>query len=193
MPCGHDGKIISHESENVRLAKKIIAGQDEDFDIMFGLAMRLKNERAFSHARRILERARGKPEAQNPYCRLKLSQQLALVTYKDPDLLPDEKLDEAFDILCEADPPQTTKNQETLGLAGAIHKRRWELDGQKQHLERSLAFYLRGYEQGVEGDYGYTGINAAFVLDLMADQEEEEARHTNIYLRVTSQAKHVPC
>ena len=65
-------------------------------------------------------------------------------------------------------------------MAGAIHKRLWELDGQKQHLERSLAFYLRGYEQGVEGDYGYTGINAAFVLDLIADQEEEEARKASI-------------
>jgi predicted acylesterase/phospholipase RssA len=185
MPDSHNSKNISRDSESVKLAKKIIAGQDEDFDIMFALAKRLKNERAFSFARRILERARGKPEAKHPDTRLKLAQQLALVTYKDPDLLPDEKLHDAFNILCEADYPQTTKNQETLGLAGAIHKRLWELDGQKQHLERSLAFYLRGYEQGVEGDYGYTGINAAFVLDLIAAQEEEEARLTNIVLQST--------
>ena len=185
MPSSHNNKNISRESEIIKLAKKIISGQDEDFDILFDLAGRLKNERAFGYARRILERARSKPEANHPDRRLKLAQQLALVTYKDPDLLPDEKLDDAFNILCEADDPQTTKNQETLGLAGAIHKRLWELDGQKQHLERSLAFYLRGYEQGVEGDYGYTGINAAFVLDLIADQEEEEAGLTNIVLQST--------
>ena len=185
MPTSHNSKNVSRDSENVKLAKKIIAGKDEDFEIMFALAKRLKNERAFSFARRILERARGKPEAKHPDTRLKLAQQLALVTYKDPDLLPDEKLHDAFNILCEADYPQTTKNQETLGLAGAIHKRLWELDGQKQHLERSLAFYLRGYAQGIEGDYGYTGINAAFVLDLIAAQEEEEARQTNIVLQST--------
>ena len=185
MPNSHNDKNISRETENVKLAKKIIAGQDEDFDIMFGLAKKLKNERAFGYARRILERARDKPEANHPGARLKLAQQLALVTYKDPDLPPDEKLDDAFNILCEADYPHNSNNQETLGLAGAIHKRRWELDGQKQHLERSLAFYLRGYEQGVEGDCGYTGINAAFVLDLIADQEEEEARETNVVLQST--------
>jgi predicted acylesterase/phospholipase RssA len=182
MRISHKNKIISHESESITLAKRIIAGQDEDFIAMIKLAMELKNERAFSFARRILERARRKPEANHPDNRLKLAQQLALVTYKDADLPPDEKLDDALKILREADHLQTTKNQETLGLAGAIHKRRWELDGQKQHLERSLAFYLRGYEQGVEGDYGYTGINAAFVLDLVADQEEEEARAANLVL-----------
>jgi predicted acylesterase/phospholipase RssA len=186
MPNSHDSNNISRESENVKLAKTIIAGQDANFDIMFGLAKKLKNERAFGYARRILERARNKPEANHPDNRLKLAQQLALVTYKDPDLPPDEKLDDAFNILCKVDDIRTTKNQETLGLAGAIHKRLWELDGQKQHLERSMVFYLRGYEQGVEGDFGYTGINAAFVLDLIADQEEEAARETNILLKSTA-------
>ena len=183
MPISQKKNVVSHENENITLAKKIIAGQDEDFFAMIELAMKLKNDRAFSFARRILERARrSKPEANHPDNRLKLAQQLALVTYKDPDLPPDEKLDDAFNILREADDLRTTKNQETLGLAGAIHKRRWEIDGQKQHLERSLIFYLRGYEQGGEGDYGYTGINAAFILDLIADQEEEEAKQANVVL-----------
>src|SRR5262245_59619974 len=186
MPNSFISKNISLPSDDVKLAKKIIAGQDEDFDIMFALAKRLKNERAFGYARRVLERARDKPEANRPDTGLKLAQQLALVTYKDPDLPPDEKFEDAFNILCEADYPHTSKNQETLGLAGAIHKRRWELDGQKQQLERLLAFYLRGYEQGVEGDYGYTGINAAFVLDLIAAHEEEEAGQADIVLQSTT-------
>jgi predicted acylesterase/phospholipase RssA len=174
MPNSHDSKDNSHKNKNKTLAKEIIAGQGADFDTMLKLARRLKNEQAFGYARRILERARRKPEADLPENRLKLAQQLALVTYKDPDLPPDRKLDDAFDILRQADDLRTTKDQETLGLAGAINKRRWELDGQKRHLERSLAFYLRGYEQGVERDYGYTGINAAFALDLIAYQEELE-------------------
>jgi predicted acylesterase/phospholipase RssA len=184
---GHLRPATRHESENIRLAKMIIAGQDADFDVMFALAKKLKNERAFSFARRILERIRrNKTEANHPDNRLKIAQQLALVTYKDPDLPPYEKLDSSFAILREADDLQTTTNQETLGLAGAIHKRRWEIDGQRQHLERSLAFYLRGYEQGIAGDYAYTGINAAFVLDLIAAQEEDDAGQANITLQSTA-------
>src|SRR5215510_10902951 len=187
MPNNCGSETISHESENIKQAKKIIAGQDANYTEMSSLAKKLKNERAFSFARRILERARrDKPEANQGTNRLKLAQQLALVTYKDNDLPTDEKLDDALRILQEADDLKTTRDQETLGLAGAIHKRRWELDGQKQHLDRSLAFYLRGYEQGVKGDCGYTGINAAIVLGLIADQEEEEARATNIVLQSTT-------
>ncbi|HEX5083981.1 MAG TPA: tetratricopeptide repeat-containing protein [Blastocatellia bacterium] len=185
--CGND--TARHESESVKQAKKIIAGEDATFDVMFDLAKALKNERAFGYARRILMRAKNKPEANIPANRLKFGQQLALVTYKDPDLPADEKLNDAFNILREADDLQETKNHETLGLAGAIHKRLWELDGQKQHLERSLAFYLRGYEQGGEVDFGYTGINAAFLLDLIADQEEEESRETNIKLQSTAERR----
>jgi predicted acylesterase/phospholipase RssA len=179
MPKNCENDTARRETESITQAKKIIAGQDADFNVMFSLVKKLKSERAFGYARRILERAWSKPEANNPDNRLKLGQQLALVTYKDPDLPSDEKLDDAFNILCEAEDLKTTINQETLGLAGSIYKRRWELDGQKQHLERSLAFYLRGYGQGVESDFGYTGINAAFVLNLIAHQEEEEARQTS--------------
>ena len=35
--------------------------------------------------------------------------------------------------------PATTTDQETLGIAGGILKRRWEVDGRREHLERSLA------------------------------------------------------
>ncbi|MCI0339324.1 MAG: hypothetical protein L0226_17260, partial [Acidobacteria bacterium] len=180
MPNNRGNETTSHESTNITLAKKIIAGQDASYAEMFGLAKKLKREQAFTFARRILKRAQSKPEANQGKNRLKLAQQLALVTYKDPDLPPDEKLDEALKILQEADDLQNTTDQETLGLTGAIHKRRWEFDGQKQHLERSLAFYMRGYGQGVDRDNGYTGINAAFTLDLIAEQEEEEARQANI-------------
>src|SRR5262245_21917940 len=108
---GHLRPATRHESENIRLAKMIIAGQDADFDVMFALANKLKNERAFSFARRILERIRrNKTEANHPDNRLKIAQQLALVTYKDPDLPPYEKLESSFAILREAEDLQTTTN-----------------------------------------------------------------------------------
>jgi predicted acylesterase/phospholipase RssA len=181
MPNNRGKNNARHESESVAQAKKIIARQqDAEFNAMFDLAKGLKNELAFGYARRILKRARSKPEAELPDNQLKLAQQLALVTYKDPDLPPDKKFDDAIKILHRADNLQATKNQETLGLAGAIYKYRWEIEGQRSHLDRALAFYLRGYTQGVARDDGYTGINAAFVLDLIADQEEEEAREVNL-------------
>src|SRR5262245_45286598 len=107
MPNCHDSNAVSRESENVKLAKAIIAGQVANFDVAFGLAKKLKNERAFGYARRILERARSKPEADHPDNRLKLAQLLALVTYKDPDLPQDERLNDAFNILREADDTRT--------------------------------------------------------------------------------------
>src|SRR5262249_44883151 len=145
---------------------------------LFDFAKELKRERKFGLARRLLGRAKRLAAAGAslaPELKLKLGQQRALCTYKDPDLPADQRLDLALEILQEADDLRTTRNQETLGLAGAIHKRKWEVDGQRQHLETSLAYYLRGYHEGVESDQGYTGINAAFVLDLLADQEPPEA------------------
>src|SRR6185369_6088415 len=111
--------------------------------------------------------------------RRRLIQQHALCTYKDPDLPVSDRLDNALEILSEigslaAVADGETLDQETLGLAGAIHKRKWEADGQVQHLERSLGFYLRGYRhpKALAGDYGYTAINVAFILDCLASQEE---------------------
>jgi predicted acylesterase/phospholipase RssA len=106
--------------------------------------------------------------------RLRVYQQLALCTYKDQDLPEDERFSRALSILDEVEDRTTTTNQETLGLVGSIYKRIWEVDNQQQNLERSLSYYLRGYEQGPARDQGYTGINAAFVLDKLADLEDGE-------------------
>ncbi len=72
---------IGHECESIKLARKIIAGLDEDFGAMLGLVRNLRNERAFGYARRIIERIRrNKPEANQPDQRLKLAQLHALFT-----------------------------------------------------------------------------------------------------------------
>jgi len=155
-------------------AKRILRGEQRDPAELLKLASALKKARDFTTARRLLARARD-GLITDPALRLKIGQQHALCTYKDPNLPADDRLQHALEILGEVDPPDATKNQETLGLTGAIHKRRWEVDGQRQHLERALFYYKRGFNQGVAGDFGYTGINAAFVLDLLANEEEREA------------------
>jgi predicted acylesterase/phospholipase RssA len=186
----NDSKLPTDE-KNVRPmdSKKIIEAQAKDIihgkkspplEIL-GLAKKLKNYKSFSYARRILERAANDETVnQDKKSKLVIFQQWALCTYKDDDLPIDSRLDKALKILEEVEDIDTTKDQETLGIIGAIYKRKWEVDNQKMQLERALLYYRRGYQEGAEKDYGYTGINVAFVLDWLAFQEESEARTAKI-------------
>jgi predicted acylesterase/phospholipase RssA len=153
-------------------AWNVMRGQRPNMARMLELEKVLNRERRFGLARKMLQRARNDPTLQADWkLRLKFGHRLSLNTYKDPDLPTDKKLQDALEILRSFEDLQTTKNQETLGQAGAIYKRRWELTAQQRDLETSLAYYYRGYQQGVTTDQGYTAINAAFVLDLLADIE----------------------
>ncbi|MGH9932430.1 MAG: tetratricopeptide repeat-containing protein [Pyrinomonadaceae bacterium] len=174
--------VIKKESENVKAARSILRGQSLEPREMLELARKLRDEKQFGFARRLLARARMEPSlSDDPELRLTIHQQAAVTTYKDPDLQADARLDRAIDILRQSSEDiNTTRNQETLGITGAIYKRKWELDNQKQQLERALNYYRRGYAEGPANDQGYTGINAAFVLDTLAQQEEAEARKAKV-------------
>jgi predicted acylesterase/phospholipase RssA len=165
-------------NKDVDQARRILGGLDVPFADLTDLIKRLKNARYFADARQLLSRLRRLPEAAPK--RLYWAQQHALCMYKDQDLPYLDRSDRALEILGEVENLNETKDQETLGLAGAIFKYKWVGDGQRANLERSLAYYLRGYAQGVEKDIGYTGINAAFVLDLIAFQEESESRKSGL-------------
>jgi predicted acylesterase/phospholipase RssA len=160
-------------------ARDVLAGKSLPPVELLSLAKRLKGEQAFTQARRVLARALADASLSlDKSLALRVAQECALCTYKDTDLPADDRLDLALGILERADDLALTENQETLGLAGAISKRKWEVDPKRQALERSLHYYLRGYEQGTAGDQGYTGINAAFVHDLLAQLEIDEARQS---------------
>ena len=164
---------LMRTSETIRKAQQVLQGQSIDAGSVRQLVKELKYEGAFGHARRILALVRSERSLKrDKWAR----QQHALCTYKDADLPVDARLDNALSILEDGEDLQTTKDQETLGIAGAVFKRRWEWDGQKANLERSLSYYLRGYAVGPGTDRGYTGINAAFLLDRLASLEEREAR-----------------
>jgi predicted acylesterase/phospholipase RssA len=157
---------------------------------LYWLAMCLKKVKQFEFARKVLNRAStdaslaSAPAKDRAKFLIKLHQQRALCTYKDTYLPPDGRLDSALKILNEALAPiQPVPDHETLGLRGAIHKRKWEVYGTKQSLEKSLAYYRQGYDinvaaKGFTTDYGYTGINAAFVLELLANIELQAAAET---------------
>lgn len=94
-----------------------------------------------------------------------LRQQAALHTYKSK--IPSEwlALDQAEDILAPLN-PERSNDPETLGIAGAIYKRMWDLSQDKATLDKAIELYRRGFE--VRGDY-YTGENAATCLDMRAN------------------------
>ncbi len=168
--------IPFRDSGSVTQALEILRGRQAEPREMLELANKLKGETRFSYARRLLARASGHESiARDKKLRENIFQQLALCTYKDQDLPVDDRLDRALSILDQIADFDTTTDQETLGLIGSIFKRKWEVDNQRQNLERSLFYYLRGYEQGPANDQGYTGVNAAFVLDQLASLEEGEA------------------
>ena len=163
------------KSETVRRAQSFLRGDPGTLSELIALAEQLKREREFGLARRIFSRARRDPELRiNRSLTRTLAQQHALCMSRDPDLPASQRFDRALEILDEEDPLDATLDQETLGIAGGICKRKWEFDGQKSHLDRALVYYLRGYNVGVVSDNGYTGINAAYILDLLAAQEPRE-------------------
>lgn len=102
-----------------------------------------------------------------------LVQRLALVTYKAGELpAPDGKTDQAkavaalraaWEILEAHCGPTTSNDPETLGLAGAIHKRLFDRLGDLADLNRAIWFYERGFY--VKRDY-YNGINVAYMHTL---------------------------
>ncbi len=176
----HTDIVAATKHSEIAEAEQILHAQTVDYQTAKELVLRLKKKKLFGYARKILSLARQRNIDIDQKSSLWLAQQHALCTYKDADLPSDERLDRALAILesylqTHQDSLTSTRNQETLGIAGAIHKRKWEVNNQKHHLERSLAYYRRGHKEGPAHDYGYTGINAAFILDLLAHQEIKEA------------------
>lgn len=90
--------------------------------------------------------------------------------YKDEDLIAPQKYEKAIKVLETDCALENSKDDETIGIAGAIYKRLWDYTGQRTHLEKSLRWYARGYEVGPDAE-GWCGVNTAFVSDLLGVQE----------------------
>jgi hypothetical protein len=88
-------------------------------------------------------------------------QQLALVTYKSKQPSALEALRDACAILATLE-PDTTNDTETLGLWGAVHKRLWQVTGDRTSLDGAVRALERGFF--IRNDY-YNGINLAFMLN----------------------------
>jgi predicted acylesterase/phospholipase RssA len=127
----------------------------------------LRDHQQFNYARRLLNRIRLLQDSEL------LRQQHALCTYKDLELPAARRLDRALQILGEPAPLEQSHSAETLGIAGAIHKRRWEVGAKREDLERALWCYRSGYKQDDQPERWYAGVNAAFVADQLATLEDK--------------------
>jgi predicted acylesterase/phospholipase RssA len=155
-------------------AQAILEGGNKKPEEILALAKELHEHDEFGWARKILDLAVGIGIDDSNLSK-QICQKRALSTYKDTHLNRGKALDLALDILGEEFDLAKIKDQETLGIAGAIYKRKWENDGIKVHLEQALVYYDRGFKAGVKGDDGYTAINAAYILDLLAYLEQKQA------------------
>lgn len=135
------------------------------------LAEVLRDHQQFGYGRRLLARVRNDgPDSE------RLRQQHALCTYKDLGVSTGRRLDRALEIL---DDLEASTDAETLGIAGAIYKRRWELTGRREELEHALGCYIKGFEQVDDPSRWYAGINAAFVADALAHERDGDADLTD--------------
>jgi predicted acylesterase/phospholipase RssA len=140
---------------------------------LLALALGLRDEENnIEYARRVLNVARRLLDHRPFELRFEVQRALIVCTYKTPDQPLDRRLNDAASLAHELlllpelkDDPK--RRQELLGILGSISKLRWSAYGLRDQLEASLAYYLEGMALGIEGDQGYTAINAAFVLDLL--------------------------
>ena len=100
-------------------------------------------------------------------------QQLVLATYKSKQPDTASALDAARALVARHLNPDTTNDPETLGLWGAIHKRRCELGGNPGDLDVAITSYERGFY--LRQDY-YNGINLAFLLNVRAAEHQKAGR-----------------
>ena len=127
------------------------------------LAAVLRDHEQFGNARRLLAQVR----AEGPDDEA-LRQQHALATYKDQGLPAGRRLAWALRILEAGGPLEASTDAETLAIAGAIAKRRFEVRARREDLETALWCYRRGYEQTDQQEHWYAGVNAAHVADRLA-------------------------
>jgi predicted acylesterase/phospholipase RssA len=140
---------------------------DWEPDSRLPLAKLLKRHGQFGYARRLFgPLSQAKPEDE------RLRQQYALCVYKDMELPTARRLQRALEIMEDGATLETSVDSETLGLAGAVYKRRWEAEAKRADLETSHQCYDRGWRQDGHPQQDYCGINAAFILDQLAELDE---------------------
>ena len=164
------------------LAQAFLEGKEITHEELTALVKALKADDQFGTGRRVLDRAalmleRSPDQAQRRGEAIWIQQQRALCTYNDSGRTPYQALLEALKILEDIGLfDLERRTSKTLGLGGAIYKRDWELSGDVASLHSAESLYRAGWERKDDLDRSYCGVNAAFILDVLADQTERAAR-----------------
>src|ERR1700733_11095257 len=169
-------KIVSDREAQAR--RFLASRAPVDPNRLLDLAKAIREEdNNLEYSRRLLAKAFDALDANtSQIVRFQIVRDLVICTYKSPDLPPDERFKKAESLALQLLNEQLTagQSQDMLGIVGAIWKQRWRVYGLREHLEHSLKFYKQGMSLGLETDRGYTAINAAFVLDLLARAGEAQ-------------------
>lgn len=186
--------------DQANYAKEILAGRIVAPQEVYQLAEDLREEGVYSYARKLFAQLRKSQTAEveledvlgdvNIHAKLALKE--SRCTYEDPDLPVDSRFDAALEILEEVDSIQQTKNPDILSLAGDIYNKKWETDNQKYNLERAYCYYYQAYDVGgidslnARGSIGYAAMNAAFLLDRLAQLELEQAERVDPQVKLVT-------
>ncbi len=107
-------------------------------------------------------------------------QRLAFCKYKNDEIPARKRLEEAFGLLESIGLyDSSNKNTETLCLGGAACKIKWQQFGQIEDLYESLSFYRAAFERNPQQDMGYGGVNAAYIMDILAERASRIAHRSN--------------
>jgi predicted acylesterase/phospholipase RssA len=188
---------INPKLQKINKAREVIRGNRSlSITELNNLRKELENLDQFSYATEILLILIKEKEKQGHTFSLKDYHNLAKYIYKDSSLPSGFKFDKALNELITHDDLLVTGKCESLGLAGAIYKRKWQFDHQFRNLLLSQYYYKRGYNMwkyfiigqdtdnkpdDESNDDGYTAINYAYICELMAvDKIEEFSKSTGL-------------
>lgn len=112
-----------------------------------------------------------------------LLQQLSLAIYKSGKPSTIAALVSALKVITELN-PSSSNDPETLGIAGAIHKRLWMNTSDPADLDLAIEYYGRGFE--IRKDY-YNGENFALCLNYRwsLEKNSNEKKYYEIRARKT--------
>lgn len=188
------GNVPNRKLEIINTARNIIRGEQTlNRNELKKLIKELEIHDQFSYATEVLLVRMKMDEAKGATIVLKDYETLAKYIYKDHSLPSSFKFKKALQELTSHENLSNTKRCETLGLVGAIYKRKWQFDHQYNNLKLSHFYYERGYNEWREfiknkkdndleneqNDQGYNAINYAYINELMGvDSLEQHGRIT---------------
>lgn len=172
---------MTHTPTLAERAQALRQQQSPAAQAVIDLVKAFKAQDDFTPARELLDQLRPCLAGEAEEVRITLAQLHSLCTYKDSNLPAEQRYRQALALLAEIGlHSPRCYDSETLGQGGAIYKRLWEHTGLIEHLHTALAFYRAGWERDAAHDLGWCGVNAAYVLDLLAFREQTAAQRAGV-------------